>query len=65
MTKTEIKLHPACGRVSYYTDEAAVLAESNEHGNWYIIRDGENGRELYHKGHRRVYAVLETIPVRD
>lgn len=51
--------------VQYADSEAALLDEYNRHGNWHEIRDGQNGRELWHKGHRRLVGVIQPAEDRE
>lgn len=64
MKKTETTVKTTSGLVQYFSNEDIVLANYNRSGKFYEIRDGLNGRELWHKGHKTIAGVIETIPSR-
>lgn len=64
MEKTETVVKTTSGLVQYFHSEEIMLAHYNASGRLYEIRDGENGRELWHKGHNYKAGVIETIPQR-
>lgn len=53
-THKPIDLLTVAGLVQKFDDEAALLNEYNRYGRLYELRDGKNGRELWHKGQRRI-----------
>lgn len=61
---TETTLKTTTGIVQRFHDEESLLAYYNRYGRLYEIREGENGLELWHKGHRRIIGVIKTPDVR-
>lgn len=53
-----IKINTTMGAVQYSNSESEMLAHLNRDGRFYAIRDGVNGREIFHKGHGTVYGVI-------
>lgn len=65
MTKTETIVKTTSGLIQYFSNEEIVLAHYNRNGRLYEIRDGKNGRELWHKGHNHMAGIIEIIPARN
>ena len=64
-TGTIIIVKTTSGLIQYFTNEEIVLAHYNRNGRLYEIREGKNGRELWHKWHNHMAGVIEIIPARD
>lgn len=61
----ELAIKTVSGIVQYFGNESEALEYYNRNGRIYELRGGENGRELWHKGHNRLVGVIETIPARS
>lgn len=57
-----IKFNAVSGLVQYAESEAQLLASYNRSGNLYEIRDGKNGRELWHKEERQMCGQIVPLP---
>ena len=62
--KTETILKTTSGMIQNYSSETALVEHYNRNGKLYEVKDGANGRELWHKGHKTLAGVIETIPAR-
>lgn len=64
MANTETVVNTTTGIVQYFSNEEIVLAHYNRHGHWFEIKDGLNGRELWHKGQRRLVGIIQVVDAR-
>ena len=57
-----VQLKTIMGFVQTFQSEAELLRHKNAlHGNAYELRDGANGRELWHKGFNSLSGVVVLI----
>jgi hypothetical protein len=63
--KTETILKTTSGLIQYFKSEDDILRHYNRGAKLFIIRDNDNIRELFHKGHTTRVGIIETIPARD
>ena len=62
--KTETILKTTSGLIQHFASETTLVEYYNRNGKLYEVKDGVNGRELWHKGHKTLAGVVETIPAR-
>jgi hypothetical protein len=63
---TETRLITIGGLTQYAKDDAAMIDSYNRLGSMFEVRIGPyGGREMWHKGSRRLVGTLVTIPARE